>query len=96
MVIMNRNIPIDIFLPPKEKDINLLVTYDGNGLNTGAFLIRVSSWAVELLSANIGYAYLPGARHWEFAEQGMMSNLIHDVEKFKSKTMEVSIFDSVF
>lgn len=48
---MNANVPLSIFLPPggNYPHINLLVTNDHNGLNSGAFFIRVNEWAVRYL-----------------------------------------------
>lgn len=53
---MNPNMPLETFLPPPGiTDVHMLLTYDWNGMNNGAFLLRVHPWSVELLSAAIAY-----------------------------------------
>lgn len=39
-----------MFLPPEDMtDINLVVTHDDRGLNSGAMFLRVNSWTIRLL-----------------------------------------------
>ncbi|KAK1147848.1 hypothetical protein N8T08_000361 [Aspergillus melleus] len=58
-VLMNPNIPLEIFLPPPHiKDVHMVLTKDWNGMNNGVFPIRVHPWSVELLSAAIAYPYI--------------------------------------
>jgi len=50
-ILLNPNIPLDVFLPPANfDDVNLLVGYDWNGLNNGVYPIRVHPWSVELMT----------------------------------------------
>lgn len=51
---MNRNIPLEIFLPPEEDDfdfshINALFTRDYDDLNTEIFFLRVNQWSAQYL-----------------------------------------------
>lgn len=52
VVLMNQNIPLEIFLPVDEwDDIHCLVTNDFHGLNNGVFFLKVHEWSVWLMSA---------------------------------------------
>ena len=52
VVLMNQEIPLEIFLPGDEwDDIHCLVTNDFHGLNNGVFFLRVHEWSVWLISA---------------------------------------------
>ncbi|CAL3968171.1 unnamed protein product [Diplocarpon coronariae] len=52
-VLLNRKIPLEIFLPPAEHgDVKILTTDDFNGFNNGVFMVAVDPWSVELF-ANI-------------------------------------------
>lgn len=55
-IILNPNIPLEVFLPPATfDDINLLVGHDWNGLNNGVYPVRVHPWSVELLTTILTY-----------------------------------------
>lgn len=95
MVIMNRMLSLENFLPPKGKDYNLLVTYDGNGLNIGSFFIKINTWSVYLLSAILASPHLGTQANSLYPDQDVMGQLIKHNEYFKSKTIEVSTFFSI-
>lgn len=81
IVIMNPNIPLDIFIPPKpEFDyVNMLVTNDRHGLNNGVFLIRVNDWAVKLFSCIIAFHTFKPEVKLQYSEQSAMEEMIEDV-----------------
>jgi len=37
--------------------VNILMTHDINGLNTGVFSIRMCQWAVDLFAAIVSFQY---------------------------------------
>ncbi|KAG9951481.1 glycosyltransferase family 34 protein, partial [Aureobasidium melanogenum] len=48
-IILNPNIPADIFLPPREfSHINIVAARDIQGLNTGVFFVRVHPWTISM------------------------------------------------
>ncbi|KAG9571148.1 glycosyltransferase family 34 protein, partial [Aureobasidium melanogenum] len=48
-IILNPNIPADIFLPPREfSHINIVAARDIQGLNTGIFFVRVHPWTISM------------------------------------------------
>ncbi len=54
----NPEIPLETFLPPARlnlSDVHLLLASNWDGLNSGAFAIRVHPWSVSLLSAVLAY-----------------------------------------
>lgn len=88
-VVMNPNIPLDIFLPPQERfaSINLLISNDFNGLNAGVFLLKINSWTVEFLSAIISYRYYKYGKLF-FAEQTAIDELLRD-DKWRYNALRV-------
>lgn len=86
-VIMNPNMPLETFLPPRrDDDIHLLLTKDWNGMNNGVFPLRVCPWSVELLSASLAYpATHPGvALFWP--DQSALDYVLHENKYFAAST----------
>jgi len=75
---MNQNVPLDIFLPPDDgfSHINLLATNDHNGLNNGAFMIRVCEWGVRYFTDSLAlHTYEPEMK-LKYSEQSAMEYTI--------------------
>ncbi|KAK5134494.1 hypothetical protein LTR08_006411 [Meristemomyces frigidus] len=50
IILLNSHIPLEIFLPPAGfEHIHFLGTHDTDGLNTGAFFLRVHEWSARML-----------------------------------------------
>ena len=50
-IILNPNIPWELFLPPSEfADVHMISTYDWNGFNCGIFFVRVNEWSVNFFT----------------------------------------------
>jgi hypothetical protein len=87
---MNPNMPLETFLPPPGTlDVHMLLTYDWNGMNNGAFLLRVHPWSVELLSAAIAYPIT--SREYQpdglTSDQSVLGYLLDENENF-SRSVE--------
>ncbi|KAK1829419.1 galactosyl transferase [Podospora conica] len=58
-VILNPSTPLETFLPPRHlqalRTVNLLITSNWDGHNSGVFALRVSPWSVSFLSAILAY-----------------------------------------
>ncbi len=57
-VVMNPDTPLEVFLPPTRynlSSIHMLMASNWDGLNSGAFALRVHPWSVSLLSAVLAY-----------------------------------------
>lgn len=58
-VVLNPHTPLEIFLPPSHipevANIHLLMASNWDGLNSGAFGLRVHPWSVSILSAVLAY-----------------------------------------
>lgn len=56
---MNPHTPLEIFLPPEDmpevSNVHLLIASNWDGLNSGAFALRVHPWTASLLSAVLAY-----------------------------------------
>ncbi|KAG5953066.1 hypothetical protein E4U53_007034 [Claviceps sorghi] len=79
-VILNYNIPLEIFLPPEDdavlKRINVLIADDWNGLNNGIFGIRVTRWSAELFAGILAFRDFEPDTHLNFADQSAMEILL--------------------
>ncbi|KAK4693035.1 citronellol/citronellal dehydrogenase, partial [Lecanoromycetidae sp. Uapishka_2] len=80
-VLMNPKVPLDVFLPPEEySDIHLLATADGNGVNAGAFFIKVHPWSVGLLEAVVSFPLYRPHIDLEHYDQTALKELLRDKE----------------
>jgi hypothetical protein len=82
-IVMNKEIPLEIFLPPlSHPDIHFLHTRDWSGLNAGVFFLRVSDWSVSFLAATLAFRVFRSEVTLDFAEQSAMQELLEmDVYK---------------
>ncbi|KIW19115.1 hypothetical protein PV08_03407 [Exophiala spinifera] len=89
LVLMNSNIPLEIFLPPPEfSHIHHIVANDLNGLNAGVFFLRVHEWSMWYLSAVMSYTNFHPDRVLRYSEQTAMEWLIQE-EKWGMNTTHV-------
>ncbi|OJJ50849.1 hypothetical protein ASPZODRAFT_137982 [Penicilliopsis zonata CBS 506.65] len=91
-IVMNPNIPIELFLPPTEdfEHIHLVLSKDWNGVNNGVFPIKVHPWSVELLSSIIAYPYDNPDTLLVFRDQSALGFLL-DNEYFANSTAYVPL-----
>ncbi|KAG4440062.1 hypothetical protein IFR05_004455 [Cadophora sp. M221] len=88
-VVLNHNVPIEIFMPPPEHNaIHLLVTDDWNGLNNGVFLLRVDPWAVELFTGITSFRDFQPNTTLTFQDQSAMEILLKQ-PKYAKHTVRV-------
>jgi hypothetical protein len=80
-ILMNSNIPLDAFLPPDTGfgHINLLVTRDKNGLNNGAFFVRVDQWALRMLASALSIREYQPDIPLKYTEQSGMEETLRRV-----------------
>ncbi|KAL2760064.1 glycosyltransferase family 34 protein [Sodiomyces alcalophilus JCM 7366] len=103
-IILDHCRPITTFLPPEtntdddtdehdeeENDglPHLLYTNDMLGLNNGVFLIRVSSWSVNLMTAVLGFRFLRPTVELDYLDQTAMEILIAEDPRFRARALEV-------
>jgi hypothetical protein len=78
-LVINPLIPVEAFLPPAHLGgINLLVTENWNGLNSGVFLLRVSAWSVDFLTNILSHLSFKPDEDLPFAEKSAMERMIQD------------------
>ncbi|KAJ5457197.1 hypothetical protein N7530_012471, partial [Penicillium desertorum] len=80
-IILNNDIPVEIFLPPSDlKDIHLVASQDQNGLNTGVMFLHVHPWTISFLTETMGYPlYLPQIDLGRSADQEGMRRVLNGV-----------------
>lgn len=81
MALMNPNIPLETFLPPAglPSPVNILVANDHNGLNDGAFFVRVGAWAVQLFNDVLAMPTLKPHVHLKYSEQSALEHMLKQV-----------------
>jgi hypothetical protein len=80
-VILNPNVPIEVFLPPpgpEFEDVHLLYSNDWNGLNNGVFPVRVNRWAIELFTAIVAYLHYKPEVPLTFRDQSAMDYVMKE------------------
>ncbi|KAF2652599.1 glycosyltransferase family 34 protein [Lophiostoma macrostomum CBS 122681] len=77
-VLMNPQIPLDIFVPPEPEfnNIHMLVTKDRNGLNNGVFMMRVSQWSFKLFASALSIREYQPEIPLKYTEQSGMEEAI--------------------
>ncbi|KAI9890685.1 MAG: hypothetical protein M1814_003754 [Vezdaea aestivalis] len=76
-VVLNPSIPLEMFHPPPAlDDITILVANDFNGLNFGAFGLRVCPEAVTMMAAIIAYRFYRPDASMTYHEQSAMSAIL--------------------
>lgn len=78
-IILNNDIPVEIFLPPSDlKDVHLVAAQDQNGLNTGIMFLHVHPWTISFLTETMGYPlYLPEVDLGRSADQEGMRRVLN-------------------
>lgn len=89
VVLMNPNIPLDVFLPPSDgsgegghggfEHINAIVTRDRNGLNNGVFFVRVSEWSLKMFASALSVREYERGVELKYSEQSGMERVIERV-----------------
>lgn len=88
-IILNKRIPLEVFLPPATfDDINLLVGHDWNGLNNGVYPIRVHPWSVELLTTILSFPIYKPDEALPLRDQSAMATILTQ-PRFKRHTAVV-------
>ncbi|CAG7917337.1 unnamed protein product [Penicillium olsonii] len=79
IIILNDEIPVEIFLPPSDmKDIHLVASQDQNGLDSGVMFLHVHPWTVSLLTEIMAYPlYLPGIDLGQSADPEGMGRVLN-------------------
>lgn len=62
----------------QDRDTNLLITNDHNGLMAGVFIIRVCEWSVNFLSDVISFRDFKPDIHLTFSEQTAMELILQE------------------
>ncbi|KHN96575.1 uncharacterized protein MAM_05518 [Metarhizium album ARSEF 1941] len=76
-VVLNPEIPVEIFLPPRDMaDIHVVATRDWDGLTAGVFFVHVHPWSVTMFREAVGYPqYNQGADPGYDADQEAIARL---------------------
>jgi len=86
-LVLNPHIRLETFLPPKLEEsatshIHLILGENWDGINNGAFLLRVHPWSISLLTAHFAFQTYHSDDWLPHREQSAMSYLIHTAPEF--------------
>ncbi|ETN45744.1 uncharacterized protein HMPREF1541_09577 [Cyphellophora europaea CBS 101466] len=90
MLLLNPNIPLESFLPPRQhwNHIRALVVQDRNGLNTGAFALRVDRWSAMFLAATLATPHALPHLKLKYNDQSAMEYWLQS-DLYRNSTMHV-------
>ena len=90
VVVMNPNIPLEIFLPPSPQwdHIYAIMTNDHRGLNNGVFFLRVNEWSVWLMNSCLNTQINEPDLKLEFGDQSALQYWLN-LERFRNNTIHV-------
>ncbi|KAL2753944.1 glycosyltransferase family 34 protein [Sodiomyces alcalophilus JCM 7366] len=83
-IVTNPSTPLEVFLPPASdpslSHVHILIASNWDGLNSGAFALRVHPWTVALLSAVLAYPIYRAERVEKdrFRDQSAFQYLLQD------------------
>lgn len=77
-VIANPDIPLEIFVPPEPEygHIHFLCGNDHNGLNDGAFLLRIGDYALHMLAAALSVESFRPEVDLKYSEQSAIEHVV--------------------
>lgn len=76
-VLMNPLVPLEMFIPPAGfEHINILTTNDKNGLNNGAFFLRVNFWSLKLFTHALSFSHYHPEVKLKYTEQSAMEEVL--------------------
>ncbi|KAJ9664190.1 hypothetical protein H2198_000408 [Neophaeococcomyces mojaviensis] len=90
VVVMNPNIPLEIFLPPENKwdHVHAIMTNDHRGLNNGVFFLKVHEWSVWLMNSCLNTQIHEPSLELEFGDQSALQYWLNK-EMFRNNTIHV-------
>jgi hypothetical protein len=91
LVLMNHNIPLEIFLPPEGPEwshVNWIVSNDLGGLNSGIYFLRVCDWSVHYFGASLSYETFRPDESLGHEDQTAQDRLLK-IPKFRNNTIHM-------
>ncbi|KAF9894786.1 hypothetical protein FE257_004407 [Aspergillus nanangensis] len=81
-IILNDDIPVEIFLPPHDiTDIHMVTARDQNGLNTGIVFFHVHPWTISMLIETLAHPlYKPEIDLGRSADQEAMVHVLNKTD----------------
>ncbi|KIX97764.1 uncharacterized protein Z520_06542 [Fonsecaea multimorphosa CBS 102226] len=77
--LLNPKIPLEIYLPPPDvSGVNFLCGNDHNGLNDGAFLLRINDYSVHLLASSLSVETFRPTVDLRYSEQSAIEHVVHE------------------
>ena len=76
--LLNPKIPLDTFLPPPHvQGVHFLCGNDHNGLNDGAFLLRINDYSVHMLASSLSVETFRPTVDLRYSEQSAIEHVVH-------------------
>ncbi|THY27399.1 hypothetical protein D6D01_04122, partial [Aureobasidium pullulans] len=85
-LVLNQQVPMDIFLPPPEEEINLIATHDDDGyFNGGVFFLRVDTWSLEFLIQVLAVPLTDRKHHVSLNKDHAALEQIMESQRFRNR-----------
>lgn len=90
VVLLNSELPLEIFLPPEPKfsHINYIVSNDLNGMNDGVFFLRVCEWSIHFMAAGLSYITHEPEVDLRYDEQSALL-MMSRTDNWKNRTLHM-------
>lgn len=86
-IILNPQIPLELFLPPPEEEIHLIGTHDSKGFNGGVFFMRVEQWSLDMLIEVLAVPLMDNKHHVSIAKDYSALEQIIESPAFRGLTL---------
>ncbi|KEQ93288.1 glycosyltransferase family 34 protein [Aureobasidium subglaciale EXF-2481] len=85
-LVLNQQVPLELFVPPLEEEINLIATHDDNGyFNGGVFFLRVDTWSLEFLIQVLAVPLTDRKHHVSLNKDHAALEQIMESQRFRNR-----------
>ncbi|KAH0340288.1 glycosyltransferase family 34 protein, partial [Aureobasidium melanogenum] len=85
-LVLNQQIPLELFMPPPDEEINLIATHDDDGyFNGGVFFLKVDSWSLEFLIQVLAVPLTDRKHHVSLNKDHAALEQIMENQRFRSR-----------
>ena len=86
-IILNPQIPLELFLPPPEEEVHLIGTHDSKGFNGGVFFMRVDQWSLDMLIEVLAVPLMDNKHHVSISKDYSALEQILESPAFRGRTL---------
>jgi hypothetical protein len=85
-LVLNKQIPLELFIPPPDEELNLIATHDDDGyFNGGVFFLKVDTWSLEFLIQVLAVPLTDRKHHVSLNKDHAALEQIMENQRFRSR-----------